>query len=116
MVAPTLRILFGAGGSTGKLTAGPPTLFRLLKTNLGTYGVRPADQTDDARPSLKAEDETVTRVYSATFSEPANVKFLLVCGLFVGTPLLLWGLAAGVASLWGLIRKAPNPAQPTYRA
>ena len=85
VVAPTLRILFGAGGSTGKLTAGPPTSFRLLKTNLGTYGVRPVDQTDDARPSLKAEDETVTRVYSATFSEPANfIRLVWESGMIGG--------------------------------
>ena len=85
VVAPTLRILFGAGGSNGKLTAGPPTSFILLKTNLGTYGVRPVDQTDDARPSLKAEDETVTRVYSATLSEPANfIRLVWESGMIGG--------------------------------
>ena len=44
------------------------------------------------------------------FGEPANGKFSLVCGLFVGAPLILWGLAAGVASLWALIPKTPKPA------
>ena len=35
VVAPTLRILFGAGGSTGKLTAGPPTTFTTAENESG---------------------------------------------------------------------------------
>lgn len=40
-----------------------------------------------------------------SFMEPANEKFALVCGLFVGAPLVLWGMAAGVVALCGLTMK-----------
>jgi hypothetical protein len=45
-----------------------------------------------------------------SFSEPGNQRFTLVCGLFVGAPLVLWGVAAGIVALCtGLItRKVPN--------
>jgi hypothetical protein len=43
-----------------------------------------------------------------SFSEPANGKFPLVSGLFVGAPLVLWGVAAGIVALCGLIMKAPK--------
>jgi hypothetical protein len=43
-----------------------------------------------------------------SFSEPTNGKFILVCGLFVGTPLVLWGVAAGVVAICGLLVKTPK--------
>lgn len=41
-----------------------------------------------------------------SFSESANGKFILVSGLFVSAPLVLWGVAAGVVALSGLLKKA----------
>lgn len=43
-----------------------------------------------------------------SFSEPANGKFILVCGLFVSAPLVLWGVAAGVVALSSLLMKRPK--------
>ncbi len=44
-----------------------------------------------------------------TFGEPANGKFMLVCGLIVGAPLVLWGVAAGVLTLCDVIKKGQPP-------
>jgi hypothetical protein len=42
------------------------------------------------------------------FGEPANGKFTLVYGLIVGAPLVLWGVAAGIVALCGMIRTTPK--------
>jgi hypothetical protein len=42
-----------------------------------------------------------------SFGDPANGRFVRVCGLAVGAPLLLWGLAVGLVALCGAIMKAP---------
>ena len=74
---PTVKILFQAGAAGGKLTAGPPSDFLLLKSNLAAYGMRPADMPDDARPTLTAETDTGIRLYSATTTQPANFLRLI---------------------------------------